>query len=108
MARGLSVLIRSRDLANGKAAVATGTGSYAIQLDVTAPTSIAAAARRVGAEFGGLVVLVSNAGISHPQRSGNGFLDSMGSNNLTTAPMANVREVWEANVFGGTQITRAP
>lgn len=108
VAQGLTVLIGSRNLANGEAAAAAiGTGAQAIQLDVTDPTSIAAAATRIGAEFGRLDVLVNNAGISHPQRTGNGFPGNMDSNNLTTAPMDDIRAVWETNVFGVIAVSQA-
>lgn len=108
VARGLTVLIGSRNLASGEAAAAAiGTGAHAIQLDVTDPTSIAAAATRIGAEFGRLDVLVNNAGISHPQRTGNGFPGNMDSNNLTIAPMADIRDVWETNVFGVIAVSQA-
>lgn len=108
VAQGLTVLIGSRNLASGKAATAAiGAGAHALHLDVTDPTLIAAAARRVASEFGRLDVLVNNAGISHPQRTGNGFPDIMDSNNLTIAPMEDIREVWETNVFGVIAVSQA-
>ena len=62
---GLIVLVGSRDLGRGKAAAAGIDGdAHAIQLDVTDESSIAAAAERVGSEFGRLDVLVNNAGVS--------------------------------------------
>jgi NAD(P)-dependent dehydrogenase (short-subunit alcohol dehydrogenase family) len=108
VAKGLTVLIGSRNLANGKAAAAAiGTAAHAIQLDVTDPTSIAEAVTGIGAEFGRLDVLVNNAGISHPQRTYNGFPGNMDGNNLTIAPMADIREVWETNVFGVIAVSQA-
>ena len=108
VAQGLTVLIGSRSLENGEAAaLAIGAGAHALQLDVTDPASVAAAAKRIGSEFGRLDVLVNNAGISHSQRTGNGFPGNMDSNNLTIAPMADIRDVWETNVFGVIAVSQA-
>jgi NAD(P)-dependent dehydrogenase (short-subunit alcohol dehydrogenase family) len=108
VAQGLTVLIGSRHLANGEvAATSIGAGAHAIQLDVTDPISIAAAATRIETDFGRLDVLVNNAGISHPQRIGNGFPGNMDSNNLTSAPMEDIRAVWETNVFGLIAVSQA-
>lgn len=108
VAQGLTVLVGSRSLANGEAAAAAiGAGAHAIQLDVTDPISIAAAAKRIGSKFGRLDVLVNNAGISHPQGRDNGFPGNMDSNNLTTAPIADIRDVWETNVFGVIAVSQA-
>jgi NAD(P)-dependent dehydrogenase (short-subunit alcohol dehydrogenase family) len=63
---GLTVLVGSRDLANGETAAQGIDGdAHAIQLDVTDQSSITAAAARVREEFGRLDVLINNAGISH-------------------------------------------
>ncbi|MDM8010837.1 MAG: SDR family oxidoreductase [Parasphingorhabdus sp.] len=107
-AQGLTVLIGARDLKKGETAAQSIGGSVrALQLDVTDPASIRAAARHISGTFGRLDVLVNNAGISHPQRAGNGFPDAMDSNNLTTAPMEDIREVWETNVFGLIAVSQA-
>lgn len=64
---GHTVLVGSRDLARGEAAakelVADGIKAEAIQLEVTDPASVRAAAARVEAEHGRLDVLVNNAAI---------------------------------------------
>ena len=78
-----------------------------LQLDVTDQASIAAAAERIQREFGRLDVLVNNAGVSHAGRPGMTFEDIMQTNSLTTAPMADVRKVWETNVFGVIAVTQA-
>ena len=66
---GFTVLVGSRDIANGEAAARDiGETAHALQLDVTDQASIDAAAARVSAEFGRLDVLVNNAGISRPGR----------------------------------------
>ncbi|GJG85298.1 hypothetical protein tb265_04790 [Gemmatimonadetes bacterium T265] len=68
-ARGATVLLGSRDLARGEAAAqAIGPGAIALQLDVTDRASIAAAAERVGSEFGRLDLLVINAAISNTRK----------------------------------------
>lgn len=65
-AHGYIALIGSRDLEKGeRAAREAGRGAAAIQLDVTDPSSIAAAAAHIRTEFGRLDVLVNNAAISH-------------------------------------------
>src|ERR1039457_2947698 len=71
-AHGFIVLVGSRKFDNGEAAAKeVGPDARAVQLDVTDHASIAAAARRVGDEFGRLDVLVNNAAISNAnKRSG--------------------------------------
>jgi NAD(P)-dependent dehydrogenase (short-subunit alcohol dehydrogenase family) len=107
-AQGITVLIGARDLNKGEAAAkAIGGSARTLQLDVTDPASIRAAAEHIAQTFGHLDVLINNAGISHPQRTGNGFPGNMDSNNLTTAPMADIRDVWETNVFGVIAVSQA-
>ena len=66
-AQGMAVVLGSRDARAGEEATARirrrrlDVRSY--QLDVTEPTSIEAAARRLEEEFGRLDVLVNNAGV---------------------------------------------
>lgn len=105
--QGLTVLIGSRDLANGEAAARDiGGTARAIQLDVTDPASIAAAADRIAQDFGRLDVLMNNAGIS---RAGNGlpFAEAVKRNLITDAPMEDIRAVYETNVFGVIAVTKA-
>ena len=107
-AHGFTVLVGSRSLENGEtAAKSIGAVAHALQLDVTDRDSIAAAAERIGKEFGRLDVLVNNAGISHAGKPGIEFPEIMKSNSLTTAPIDDVRTVWETNVFGVIAVTQA-
>ena len=65
-AHQFTVLLGSRDLQRGHAAAQTIDGTaQAVQLDVTDPASITAAAQRITSDYGHLDVLVNNAGISH-------------------------------------------
>lgn len=105
---GLTVLIGSRDLAKGEVAAQTIEGdAHAIQLDVTDAASINAAAERIRAEFGRLDVLMNNAGISHAGRTEVTFENIGEINSLVTAPLDDVRAVFETNVFGVIAVTQA-
>jgi NAD(P)-dependent dehydrogenase (short-subunit alcohol dehydrogenase family) len=107
VARGLTVLVGSRDLGKGEAvAREIGAGAHAIQLDVTDPGSITAAAERIRSEFGRLDVLMNNAGISRakPKQS---FKEAVRTNLLVDAPLEDVRTVFETNVFGLIAVTQA-
>lgn len=105
---GLTVLIGSRDLENGeRAAQSIGANAHAVQLDVTDAASIQAAAERVRKEFGRLDVLVNNAGVSNVAPPGTPFEEIIKANSLATAPLADVRKVWETNVFGVIAVTQA-
>ena len=107
-ARGLTVLVGSRNPENGETAARSIAGdAHAIQLDVTDQASIAAAAERVRREFGRLDVLVNNAGISHAGRPGRAFENLHDVNSLLTAPLEDVRAVFETNVFGVIAVTQA-
>jgi NAD(P)-dependent dehydrogenase (short-subunit alcohol dehydrogenase family) len=108
VAKGLTVLVGSRNLANGEmAARDIGAGAHAIQLDVTGAASIAAAAQRIGAEFGRLDILINNAGISkigHPQ----GVVEDIVKNGrISSAPLDDIRTIYETNVFGVIAVTQA-
>jgi NAD(P)-dependent dehydrogenase (short-subunit alcohol dehydrogenase family) len=105
---GFTVLLGSRDLAKGEvAAKGIGPQASAIQLDVTDQASIAAAATRIGSEFGRLDVLVNNAGISHAGEPGASFDEVIQANLLTNASLDDIRTVWETNVFGVIAVTQA-
>jgi NAD(P)-dependent dehydrogenase (short-subunit alcohol dehydrogenase family) len=108
VAKGLTVLVGSRNLANGETAARDiGAGAHAIQLDVTGAGSIAAAAQRIGAEFGRLDILINNAGISkigHPQ----GVVEDIVKNGrISSAPLDDIRTIYETNVFGVIAVTQA-
>ena len=65
---GMTVLVGARDAVRGREAAdkltALGVDARAVQLDVTDPASVAAAAKQIERDFGGrLDVLVNNAGV---------------------------------------------
>src|SRR6266481_7202443 len=62
--RGHTVVLTARS-AEAAATAARATGTEPLQLDVTDPASIAAAARQVGERHGRLDVLVNNAAIDY-------------------------------------------
>lgn len=108
VAHGLTVLVGSRSLEKGEtAAEGIGAEAHAIQLDVTNQASIVAAAERIQNEFGRLDVLVNNAGISHAGRPGRAFENIGDVNSLVSAPLDDVRVVFETNVFGVIAVTQA-
>lgn len=116
IAKGLAaedfiVLVGSRSLDNGlRAAAKVGGDARALQLDVTDPASIAAAADYIKAEFGHLDVLVNNAGISHADHAGDSdksLPERAQAGLLTVAPLDDVRTVFETNVFGVIAVTQA-
>jgi NAD(P)-dependent dehydrogenase (short-subunit alcohol dehydrogenase family) len=93
-ARGMTVFLGSRSLEQGEAAAAA-VGSSAgevipVELDVTDPVTIGAAAALVDKEFGRLDVLINNAGIS----------GGLSAQSPTEPDMDVVRAVFETNVFG--------
>ena len=108
VANGVTVLVGSRDFRRGEAAAKEiGPGAIALQLDVTDAASIAAAAERVRNEFGRLNLLVNNAAISNTSK-GNLSLQEYAKLTLpSNAPLAEVRAVWETNVFGVLAVYQA-
>ena len=98
-AQGLTVLLGARDLGRGEEAAselkANGAQAHAVQLDVTDEASIAEAARRIEQEFGGLDVLVNNAGIA---------LDRVPPSQID---LDTLRRTYETNVFGVIAVTQA-
>jgi NAD(P)-dependent dehydrogenase (short-subunit alcohol dehydrogenase family) len=106
---GLTVLVGSRNLEKGEtAATSVGGDARALQLDVTDPASIAAAAKRVREEFGHLDVLVNNAAISNTSRLSD---QSVEQHAKTTRPsivsLDEMRAIWETNVFGVLAVYQA-
>src|SRR5579859_6406394 len=108
VAGGLKVYVGSRDVVRGQAAAAEiGDGAVAVQLDVTDSASIASAAERIGAEVGRLDVLVSNAGISHAEGDGFTMEQYAAMSKPSSAPINEMRAVWEVNVFGALSVYQA-
>ena len=104
---GYIVLVGSRNLENGEvAATSIGAGAHALQLDVTDPASITAAAEQIRTEFGRLDVLVNNAGISHTGAP-TALEDGIASARASVASLDEVRTVFETNVFGVLAVTQA-
>lgn len=107
VARGLTVLVGSRNLERGEAAARTiGEGAHAIRIDVTDQDTIDAAAARIRREFGRLDILMNNAGISRA-RPDQSFAEAIKTNLLTETTLADVRAVFETNVFGVVAVTQA-
>lgn len=107
-AAGLTVLVGARSFEKGVAAAAeVGSDAYAIQLDVTDPASIAAAAARVKAEFGRLDVLVQNAAIMTTGTHPGNVIDYAKVTRASVVPLEEMRAVWETNVFGVLAVYQA-
>jgi len=107
-AAGLTVLVGSRDLPRGEAAAREiGAGATALQLDVTDPVSIAAAADHIRATFGRLDLLINNAAISNTRKADMTLADYMAASRASVVPLEEVRAVWETNVFGVLAVYQA-
>lgn len=107
-ANGYSVLVGSRNFSKGEvAAESIGLNAYPIQLDVTDETSIKEAAKRVGDEFGKLDLLVNNAAIAQAGKPGQTPEENVNSSLASVASLAEMRAVWETNVFGVLAVTQA-
>src|SRR5215472_13495924 len=69
---GLRVLVGARNLALGEAAAerlrGEGVDTRYVQVDLTAPATITAAAADIESQEGRLDILVNNAGVSTPRR----------------------------------------
>ena len=96
---GYRVWLGSRDPARGAAAVAElrgeGLDAHALRIDVTDEASVAAAADTLAGETDRLDALVNNAGVS------------TGWNPPSQDTLANVRAIYEVNVFGVIRATQA-
>jgi NAD(P)-dependent dehydrogenase (short-subunit alcohol dehydrogenase family) len=96
---GLTVYLGARDKARGEAAAgelaATGADVRLIQLDVTEPSQVEAAAARIATEHGRLDVLVNNAGVIEPEEA------------PEATTVEQLRRTYEVNVFGVVAVTRA-
>jgi NAD(P)-dependent dehydrogenase (short-subunit alcohol dehydrogenase family) len=98
---GVTILVGTRDLANGEAAAevlrGVGVDARAIKLDVVNEADRAAAAKFIEKEFGRLDILVNNAGV---------LLDPRGGNATSTTPIAMLRETFETNFFAVVALTQ--
>jgi NAD(P)-dependent dehydrogenase (short-subunit alcohol dehydrogenase family) len=107
-AHGYTVLLGSRSLPSGEtAAQSIGAAAHAVQLDVTQPDSIAAAAVHLRQAFGRLDVLVNNAGIAEAGQPGRLGEQIRQESRASVASLDEVRAVFETNVFGVIAVTQA-
>ena len=108
-AKNFTVLVGSRNLKRGEAAAQeVGPDAHALQLDVTDPASIAAAAERVRDEFGRLDVLVNNAAVSNTRMRPDMSVEVYSkSTRPSVVSLDEVRAVFETNVFGVLAVTQA-
>jgi len=112
-AHGLTVLVGSRNLENGERVAKSIEGdARAMQLDVSDQASIAAAAERIGSEFGRLDALVNNAAINHASPAAGSaddrpFDEIVAAGKMSVASLDEVRAVFETNVFGIIAVTQA-
>ena len=106
---GFTVLVGSRNLERGQAAATqVGADAVALQLDVTDPASVAAAAKRVRSELGRLDVLVNNAAISNTRRKPDQSVEEYSqSTRVSNVDLNELRAVFETNVFGVVAVTQA-
>jgi NAD(P)-dependent dehydrogenase (short-subunit alcohol dehydrogenase family) len=106
---GFTVWVGSRDFERGVAAAReAGPDAHALQLDVTDPVSIAAAAKRVRETFGRLDVLIQNAAISNTGAlSGQTVADYVATTRPSNVSMGEMRAVWDTNVFGVLAVYQA-
>lgn len=89
--RGVDVWIGARDIDKGRsAAEKLGGTARVVQLDVTDPASVAAAAEQVGE----LDILVNNAGVNP------------GADTIRGTDLAQLRIAYETNVFGVIAVTQ--
>jgi NAD(P)-dependent dehydrogenase (short-subunit alcohol dehydrogenase family) len=91
--RGYRTVVTARDLAKLPADLASDH-VLVLQLDVTQPEQVAAAVKAAEARFGGIDVLVNNAGI--------GYFAA-----IEEGDDAEVRKMFEVNVFGLTRMVQA-
>lgn len=106
--RGFTVLVGSRNPARGEEAARGIQGdAQAIQLDVTDQASINSAADRIRSELGRLDVLVNNAGIAHAGTEARSLDEIVRMGRASVASLAEVRAVFETNVFGVIAVTQA-
>ena len=99
--KGIRVFLGSRDATRGKAAAeklrAQGIEAEAVELDVTKPATIHAAAELISNRFGRLDILVNNAGVAlEDQRK-----------KPSEQSLELWREIFDVNFFGMVEVTQA-
>ena len=106
--RRVSGVQRRRQAALGHNEGRVALDARALQLDVTDPASIAAAAARIRSELGRLDVLINNAAISNARKQPSASVEEYAK---TTRPsvvsLDEMRAVWETNVFGVLALNQA-
>lgn len=96
--RGVTVVVGARDEGDGTvAAKEIGNGATSVQLDVTDPASVRAAASWVEGHHGGLDVLVNNAGV----------LPEATSQPAEAVDLDLFRQTYATNVFGPVAVLEA-
>lgn len=106
--KGYTVYAGARNLQRGEAAaIKIGGDARALQLDVTDQHSVDAAVKQVQQDFGYLTLLINNAGISHAGGPDRTLEEIMAANRPSIASVAEMRTVWETNVFGVVTLTQA-
>lgn len=96
--QGFTVWLGSRDQARGEAAAKEIDGDVrVVDIEVTDPDSVAAAAERIGAETGALDVLVNNAAVAISD--GEGFLSAVRPETI--------RRTLDVNFYGALSVTQA-
>ena len=106
-AHGFTVLVGSRNLEHGGRAAASIEGdARVLQLDVTDPASIDAAAERIRHELGRLDVPVNNAGIMDAERPGDTLEEQLNAGRLSAVALDEVRTVFDTNVFASLRSRR--
>lgn len=105
---GFTVLVGARNLERGQvAAQQIGPDALALQLDVTDPASITAAAARIRQELGRLDVLIQNAAISNARNGTMSMQEYAQISKPSNVAIDDVRAVWETNVFGVLAVYQA-
>lgn len=95
LARGWRAVVTARDKASVADLVGgAGDRALALDLDVTKPAQIGAAVQAAEARFGGIDVLVNNAGYGY-------------QSSVEEGDEAEIRALFDANVFGLYAMTRA-
>jgi NAD(P)-dependent dehydrogenase (short-subunit alcohol dehydrogenase family) len=99
-AKGITVIIGSRDLARGQAAaksIGESESLHVIKLDVGIEADRNAAVEYIEKQFGRLDILVNNAGV---------LLDGRSANATSTTPISMLRETFEINFFAVVDLTQ--